>query len=290
MSAWAYYNENDPHAAEWLRNLIAAGHIAPGYVDDRSIRDVQPIDLAGFRQVHLFAGISGWSYALRLAGWPDDRPVWTGSCPCQPFSVAGRGLGIADERHLWPEFHRLVAEQRPSTVFGEQVGGKAGFEWLAGVRADLERSGYAVGAASLPAGAVGAPHRRERLFWVADAESLGWRRWSDNEDEGRRKFASADSDARSLVDASRSRGRDGNAVANGRHPEPRGPSEVNFWSDAEWFTGADGKTRRIGSGVRLLVDGIPARVAKLRGLGNAIVPQVAAAFIEAAMNFVQHSV
>ena len=64
----AYYNEIDPYAAQWLRNLIAAGHIAPGVVDERSIEDVHPSDLRGFEQCHFFAGIGVWSLALRRAG------------------------------------------------------------------------------------------------------------------------------------------------------------------------------------------------------------------------------
>ena len=79
----AYYNENNRFAAQWLRNLIAAGEIAPGDVDDRSITEVRPDDLRGYTQCHFFAGIGGWSAALRLADWPDDRPVWTGSCPSE---------------------------------------------------------------------------------------------------------------------------------------------------------------------------------------------------------------
>src|SRR6185369_15459542 len=141
----AYYNEIDPYAAQWLRNLIAANLIAPGDVDERSIVDVRPAELAGYTQCHFFAGIGGWSYALRLAGWADDRPVWTGSCPCQPLSSAGKRKGHADERHLWPAFHRLIAECRPATVFGEQVASKDGREWFSAVRADLEGSGYACG-------------------------------------------------------------------------------------------------------------------------------------------------
>ena len=152
-----------------LRNLIAAGHIMEGEVDERSIVDVRGPDLQGFTRCHFFAGIAGWDLALRLAGW-GDCPVWTGSCPCQPLSSAGQRKGHADERHLWPAFHRLIAECRPATVFGEQVASKDGREWFAAVRADLERLGYACGGADMPAAGVGAPHIRQRLWWVADSD------------------------------------------------------------------------------------------------------------------------
>jgi DNA (cytosine-5)-methyltransferase 1 len=169
----AYYNEIDPYAAQWLRNLIAAGHIAPGDVDTRSIVDVQPDDLRGYVQCHFFAGIGGWSHALRLAGWPDDRPVWTGSCPCQPFSSAGKQKGFADERHLWPEFFRLIRERRPGLIFGEQVARRAGYAWWDTVAADLESEGYAAAAADLGAHTAGAPHQRQRLYWLGHAASDG---------------------------------------------------------------------------------------------------------------------
>ena len=165
----AYYNEIDPYAAAWLRNLIEAGHLPAGDVDERSIVDVRGDDLRGYDAVHLFAGIGGWPLALRLAGLPDSFPAWTGSCPCQPFSVAGSGKGTADERHLWPAFRGLLEERRPAIVFGEQVASADGRLWLAGVRADLEALGYGVGAADLCSASVGAPHIRQRLYWVADA-------------------------------------------------------------------------------------------------------------------------
>jgi len=165
----AYYNEIEPYAAQWLRNLIAAGHIAPGDVDERSIEDVCPDDLKPYTQCHFFAGIGVWSHALRLAGWPDDRPVWTGSCPCQPFSGAGKGGGFADERHLWPAFHHLISQRRPPTVFGEQVASKDGLAWLDLVQVDLEGSDYATTSVDLCAAGIGAPHIRQRLYWVANA-------------------------------------------------------------------------------------------------------------------------
>ena len=91
------YNEIEKFPAQWLRNLADAGHIdGPVTVDERSIADLTAADAADATQVHLFAGIGGWSHALKLAGWPAEQPVWTGSCPCQPVSVS------TGERSGWP--------------------------------------------------------------------------------------------------------------------------------------------------------------------------------------------
>jgi DNA (cytosine-5)-methyltransferase 1 len=183
----AYYNEYDPKAAAWLRELIKQGHIAHGVVDERSIEDVTPNDLKDFTQCHFFAGIGVWSYALRRAGWADDRPVWTGSCPCQPFSSAGQGAGFADERHLWPAFHHLISQCRPDIVLGEQVASKDGLGWLDLVQSDLEAAGYASGAVDLCAAGVGAPHIRQRLWWVGErlGDAPSGRQWSGVADHGR---------------------------------------------------------------------------------------------------------
>lgn len=192
-----YHNEFDPKAAAWLKQLISNKQIPNGHVDPRSILEVQPSDLSDFVQCHFFAGIGGWSEALRLAGWPEDRPVWTASLPCQPFSSAGKQKGTGDERHLWPVFRELVAVCRPPVIFGEQVASKlARDDWFPGVRMDLEALGYEVGAADLCAPCageigegrivrggqeawertiIGAPHIRQRLYWgaarMADADS-----------------------------------------------------------------------------------------------------------------------
>ncbi|EBV6221009.1 DNA cytosine methyltransferase [Salmonella enterica] len=167
----AYYNEIDPFAAQWLRNLIAGGHIAPGEVDERSIEDVTPDDLREFTQCHFFAGIGVWSHSLRLAGWPDDKPVWTGSCPCQPFSAAGKGDGFADERHLWPAIFHLISECRPQHIFGEQVASGNANTWFDLVQADMEGLEYAFGIVPFTSAGIGAPHIRERAYWVANASS-----------------------------------------------------------------------------------------------------------------------
>ncbi|WP_234293256.1 DNA cytosine methyltransferase [Klebsiella aerogenes] len=204
MTPAAYYNEIDPFAAQWLRNLIAAGHIAPGEVDERSIEDVTPDDLRGFTQCHFFAGIGVWSHSLRLAGWPDDRPVWTGSCPCQPFSAAGKGDGFADERHLWPHFFHLISERRPQHVFGEQVASGNANTWFDLVQADLEGVGYAFGLVPFTSAGIGAPHIRERAYWVANAYSVISDRRGDVRAPGRDEYSNGGDDDR-LADSNHDR-------------------------------------------------------------------------------------
>ncbi len=171
MKKWNYYNDVDPKVCEWAKELIKKGLVPDGEVDCRPIEQIQPEELKGFIQHHFFCGILGWPLALDLAGWPRTRPVWTGSCPCQPFSAAGKRKGQDDERHVWPEFFRLIRECRPDAVFGEQVEGAVGHGWLDGVFADLEGEGYTCGAAVLGAHSAGAPHMRQRLYWVADNRS-----------------------------------------------------------------------------------------------------------------------
>lgn len=316
MTVW--YNEWEPYPATWLRNLIAAGHLPEGEVDERDIREVQPVDLNGFRQCHFFAGIGGWPLALRLAGWPDDRPVWTASVPCQPLSGAGKRRGHADERHLWPALYGLVAECRPATILGEQVASSLGREWLAGVRADLEHLGYAVGAADLPAATVGAPHIRQRLFWVAyskGAVGQGGRTIA-------RRLSGGPANGRGLgiADGAGSLSREQAATALGYGGAAHATGSIDFWSRSAFIFCADWKWRRIPSdreqGVEpdlsVLAYGLPRTMADLRtrrgelatvagldrqsldeakrfrtgtirAFGNAIVTPLAAEFVKAVM-------
>lgn len=356
-----YYNEHDQKTAAWLRSLILAGAIPDGHVDERSIADVHPSDLRGYTQCHFFAGIGGWSYALQLAGWLSDRPVWTGSCPCQPFSTAGKGLAQADERHLWPVFFDLIRQRRPEHVFGEQVASAIGHGWLDGVSADLEAEGYACGAAVLGAHSVNSPHQRQRLYWVAESnqgrrEVQNKQHWDGRKEACQRKTnqfgAGSPSDGLAHNEGSElqreraveSRMQSGPAnggglvlpngnrcsagshaaspaghghsvvpagdhggLADAQHAERRSIHEhrqnechgqdlgwqethrqpgtrgeiCGPWSVFDLIPCRDGKTRRIESGTFPLAHGIPARVVRLRGYGNAIVPQVAAEFIAA---------
>lgn len=242
-----YYNEIDPQAAQWLRNLISAGLIPPGDVDERSIEDVVPNELRGYVQHHFFAGIGGWSLALDIAGWPRGMPVITGSCPCQPFSTAGKSAGFADQRHLWPAWFHIIRELRPTTVFGEQVSAAIRFGWLDLVQTDLEGSGYAVGAAVLGAHSVGGHHVGNRLYWVASSDSAG-------------------------------RARQGPP-----QPEKRRRDPVVPWSFAPSL-GTDGRVRPIDPRPYGVGYGVSERVALNRAYGNAITPQVAAAFISTYMS------
>lgn len=366
-----YYNEFEPKAAAWLRELIKAGLIPDGVVDERSITEIKPHELSEFTQCHFFAGISGWSLALQLAEWPADRSVWSGSCPCQPFSSAGKQKGVNDERHLWPVFFDLIRQCRPPVVFGEQVasapivgaskpskrsveqvigatGGESEKEiilcWLDGISTDLEGEGYACGAVVLGAHSVGAPHQRQRLYWVADSNSGRFRQCDAGQRAVSISGAVSATDAMADTDGER---RDGERIrllkgrshetsseiawsgatsplgnAEGRQqrwPRQSGESDgwemqaggsgawsgdaagtvehpdgsamepeqetgrsgnATAWSDFEIIGCADGKARRVKSGLQCLAHGVPGRVAQLRGLGNAIVPQVAAEFIK----------
>ena len=307
MNMAAYYNEYDPKAAAWLRELIKQGHIADGVVDERSIEDVTPTELAGFTQCHFFAGIGVWSYALRRAGWADDRPVWTGSCPCQPFSAAGKGAGFDDERHLWPAFHHLISQCQPAIVLGEQVASKDGLGWLDLVCADLEATGYASGAVDLCAAGVGAPHIRQRLWWVgarlADTAMCGRKSVTDEQaarvrgtllQQGKfwQQFGDLGATLGDMADTSGiGRGAGGvwhNGGNDGNQPDADvkddRPSATNgHWRDADWLFCRDGKWRPVEPGTSPLAHGSAARVGRLRGYGNAIVAQAAQAFIESVM-------
>jgi DNA (cytosine-5)-methyltransferase 1 len=299
----AYYNEFDPFAAEWLRNLIKAGEIADGDVDERSILDVLPVELAGYTQCHFFAGIGGWSRALRIGGWPDDRPIWTGSCPCQPFSAAGSGGGFDDERHLWPAFFHLIDNCRPVEVRGEQVASKDGLGWLDIVSADLEGAGYAVETEDRCAAGFGAPHIRQRLYFRAVADTDHTRPQGRNiERSGRASECAAresgvaggmaDTDSRERdgraeaatgndsggADTGRAEG-DGSLAARGEHERP-GPTN-GFWRLADWIlcNDPDGpRFRPVEPGTFPLAHGVAGRVGQLRAYGNAIVAPQAIEF------------
>lgn len=311
-----YYNENDPFAAAWLRELIEAGVISRGEVDTRSITEVTGADVDGFTQCHFFAGIGGWSYALRLAGWPDNKPVWTGSCPCQPFSSAGQRKVDKDERHLWPAFRALISERTPTIIFGEQVASADGRIWLAGIRADLEAMGNVFGAADLCAAGVGAPHPRQRLYWMAYAKSqqtrnAGLSRESaeperladpDSSEQNERASGRQQQICDKRNDSHERMGNSETARLQGQWSEYRPSGErcsgltglamqtgVPQWNGPTVAVECLDGPRRVSSQPDAfpLAHGVSARMGKLRGSGNAIVPELAAQFIRASIEAIR---
>jgi DNA (cytosine-5)-methyltransferase 1 len=234
-----YYNENDPFAAQWLRNLVTAGHIAPGDVDDRSIEDVTPEDLDGYAQCHFFAGVGGWSYAARLAGWPDDRALWTGSPPCQDHSVAGAVWGVrhgieGGRGRLVRSWLALVERWRPRALAFENVPGIRGGA-LAEVKGRLAGAGYRMAEPKRSSADLGAPHLRRRVWVVAHRDGAG-----QQEPRPTRPRPTVS--------------------------DPRRTAPGDVWSAAPG--------RAVG-----MADGFPARVAAIRAFGNAIDPWVGAAIL-----------
>ena len=321
----AFYNDIELFCVEWLKNLSDAGKIVPGTVSAKNIKEINSEDLVGFRQAHFFAGLGGWSYAARLAGWPDRRELWTGSCPCQPFSTSGKGRGTADDRHLWPDFFRLIRERKPSVIFGEQVAGELGLSWLDLVFTDLESEGYACGAVILGAHSLGAPHKRQRIYWMSrrisgrvdDADSGGIHSEECADSigkigEGQSTGNQYSSPASESIASPAVQGPRGDVYTESELENQEGEKEAGgnsgvrtdvdgygnqqskditeYWRSVEGIKCADGKTRLIKPGLLPLADGIPTRVGRNRAYGNAIVPQVAASFIKAFLQIEEEEV
>ena len=319
----SYYNENDPKTAKWLKQLIDQNLIADGDVDERDIRDVKAEEIRGYTQYHFFGGIGGWSLALRQAGWEDSRPVITGSCPCQPFSSAGAKKGKKDERHLWPEMLRLIKGITDSTnyptIFGEQVVG-ATKSWFHDVQNDLARENYATGMVVFPACGIGAPHLRQRIYWFSTSTSTleytgshgrserAYENQHNGDGNGSQEIANNGNDIRTDVGStesidgmayndgigcegvSRSRATENEGIAklckNDRNASPGTDPTNGFWQNPDWLWCQDQKWRCVESGVEPLVDGVPNRMVKLRGYGNAIVVPQAKEFIRSYMESV----
>lgn len=273
----------------------------------------------------LFSGIGGFDLAAEWAGWENafhcewnefgqkilkhywpnaesygditktDFTIWrnridvlTGGFPCQPYSLAGKRKGKEDERHLWPEMLRAIREISPTYIVGENVYGLV--NWNGGlvfneVQTDLENEGYEVQPVILPACAVGAPHRRERIWFVAysNKRTAGPSRtserafgsWGNNNDE-----------PKEWREQTEQRFGYGNVFRNDTHPDNTGLQRSEKPGSIE-----ESRKERNKQPTRFFQptwnefptqspicggnDGIPDRMDRIKGLGNAIVPQVA---------------
>lgn len=336
-----YYNEFDAKKAASLKALMDDGFITAGDIDTRPIQEVRPDDVQHYDRCHFFAGIGLWDYALNLTRWPEDLRVWTGSCPCQPFSAAGRKKGKSDDRHLWPFWFGLIQECKPPAIFGEQVATAIAHGWLDDVYQGLETENYAVGSTVLPAVSVGAPHKRDRLWFVAHAQKGDGRR-NAGEFQGANECQTQERPEKRSAEFGSS-GAVGNAEHNGSHSGTLRKSDEKFddgcaeeqnstvksagasaaqplsgqpmvqpqregleghawdeegsdqqrrlkaqpdgsaWSTGVWIDCPDEKQRLVEPSIHLLADGHPERVGLLHSAGDAIVPQLAAEFIECSM-------
>jgi DNA (cytosine-5)-methyltransferase 1 len=220
----------------------------------------------------------------------------SGGFPCQPYSIAGKRLGKDDERHLWPEMLRAIREIQPRWVVGENVRGLT--NWNGGmvfdeVQADLEAEGYEVLPFLLPAAGVGAPHRRDRIWFIAHAAGRGHRRFDligenrrqEEKDEGeaqREEWDEAIGERfryidRGVMSATTITDPDLDQRTDGRMHEKRPITAVGhpIMRDSSDNREQDWRQFPTKSPVHRRNDGVPNRLDRIAALGNAIVPQVA---------------
>ena len=270
----------------------------------------------------LFCDIEPWSRKILAKHWPDvkiakdvkelandpdglipDCDILSCGYPCQPFSVAGKQRGEEDDRHIWPEIFTIIQAKRPTWIVCENVYGHISMG-LDTVLSDLETEGYSCQPFIVPACAVNAPHRRDRLWIVAHTNSHGKPNGSINEEKRSRQLVgdtennrcdrgttpvrregaqnkqveqfsvrgklSRSSENVAYTDNKRSQGR----LSGGKDEEPqsehghtRSSSAAHRQPTEEWWA-AEPSVGRV-------ANGIPKRVDRLKGLGNAIVPQIA---------------
>ena len=256
---------------------------------------------AGLSRPILFCDIEPWSRQILKKHWPDvpiaedvkelandpDRfisgrvDILTAGYPCQPFSVAGNQRGTEDPRHIYPYISRIVAHKRPTWCVFENVYGHVSLG-LDEVLNDLEGQGYSTRPFIVPASAVNAPHKRDRLWIIARnvAYTEGRKSWEQTEwqrgegvgggssDSGGNKkerseaMAYTDNEgSQRRLSGGQSEGWQGELGYSGRSSSAHRQPEKDFWA--------------VEPNVGRVAHGIPRRVDRLKGLGNAIVPQIA---------------
>ena len=195
--------------------------------------------------------------------------IITGGFPCQPFSIAGKQKGTNDDRHLWPEMFRIIKELKPRWVIGENVRGIVNIQdgvVFETVCTDLESEGYEVQAFNIPAAGVGAPHRRERIWIVANSRRTlrqGSSIREKNEDETRKEDADQYQRSSSSPEPNVANASAGRRASQKTEISTRGNGiEHQSWWQSEPDVGR-------------VAHGVPGRVHRLRALGNSIVPKIA---------------
>ena len=202
---------------------------------------------------------------IRECGRHNLEPVdvIAGGFPCQPHSMAGKRRGKADDRNLWPEYLRLVREIRPRWVVGENVPGLIS-TMLDEVLSDLEGEAYTVGTLVVPAVAFDAPHRRDRVFIVADAERGRLQQGAGSAGQAGQRWPESGGSGEDVADSPGRGEQPGSSRRNVRGLQNevlQAGGNTNYWAPEP--------------DVGRVAHGVPSRVDRLRALGNAVVPQVA---------------
>jgi len=232
---------------------------------------------AGLSSPVLFCDIEPWSRNILAKHWPDvpiatdvkelasdparnvpDCDILTAGYPCQPFSLAGKRGGSEDDRHIWPYILRIVASKRPSWCVFENVYGHLTLG-LDQVLSDLEVEGYATRPFIVPACGVDAPHRRDRI-WIIAKNMGDTSRSGQQGDNGRWSGKEPENGCEDVADT------DNSGREEQRWPKPAQPKHQAPQCGSGWLPEP---------AVGRVAYGIPRRVDRLKGLGNAIVPQIA---------------
>ena len=186
-------------------------------------------------EVPIFSDIKELTYEKLKANGINNIDIITGGYPCQPFSVAGRKKGEEDPRHLWPEYFRLVKELRPTWVIGENVSGhiKLGLDT---VLENLESEGYSARTFSISAASIGANHKRERVWILANSKSSNRDEYEINKEHGK-------------------------------------PEAQKIFGNRSCLSGVSSRWE-VEPDVGRVADGLPDTMDRLKSLGNSVVPQI----------------
>lgn len=293
-----YYNDIDPYCCKVLQKNIERGYLPQGDVDGRDIREVRAEQLVGYQHIHLFAGIGGFVLGMQRAGYPRHLRTLTGGFPCTDISNAGLLAGITGEQSgLWKEQYRLIQDSidcgcRFDYILIENVAALVG-RGLDTVLIDLAKVWYDAEWTTLRASDFGAPHQRERVFIVAYPRSKRpssirdrLSTWTNDttSTSGTEELAYTDNERceeQHVTPFSEGQGRYGwrdDTLRTQRQPKSilgRGTYGLSSGMDEHRWPAGLGQPQYDHEPPRVLSGRQAHRVARLKALGNAIVPQCA---------------